>query len=110
MVRAVAEVRESTYFILAALIEGPRHGYGIVQAVREMSEERVRLSAGTLYGALERLAADGLVEEDREEVVAGRPRRYHRLTGAGRAVLAQEAERLRARAHVVQERLREAPA
>lgn len=106
----MAEVRESTYFILAALIEGPLHGYGIVQTVRELSEERVQLSAGTLYGALERLADEGLVEVDREEVVGGRPRRYHRLSGAGREALAQEAERLRARARVVQQRLREVPA
>ena len=46
------ELRESTYFILAALLDGPRHGYAIVKEVEQLSGGRVRLSAGTLYGAL----------------------------------------------------------
>jgi DNA-binding PadR family transcriptional regulator len=101
----VVELRESTYFILAALLDGPRHGYAIVKAADQLSGGTVRLSAGTLYGALARLADEGLVAVDREEVVAGRRRRYHGLTEEGRAALAQEAERLRARAEVVQRRL-----
>ena len=52
------------------------------------------LRPGTLYGALDRLAAEGLLEADREEVVNGRLRRYYRLTDAGAAVLEQEAARL----------------
>jgi hypothetical protein len=46
---------ESTYFVLASLIDGPLHGYGIIKRATEISDERVRLTAGTLYGALERL-------------------------------------------------------
>jgi PadR family transcriptional regulator, regulatory protein PadR len=65
----------------------------------------VRLGAGTLYGALARLADEGLVAVEREEVVAGRRRRYHRLTEEGRAALANEAQRLHARAEVVHSRL-----
>ena len=99
------ELRESTYFILAALLEGPRHGYAIVKEAEHLSGGRVRLSAGTRYGALTRLAEDGLVELEREEVVNGRPRRYHRLTRAGREALADEAARLQARAAVVERRL-----
>jgi len=101
----MAELRESTYFILAALLEGPRHGYGIAQAAGELSGGRVRPSAGTLYGALERLTTEELVQRDREEVVSGRRRRFYRLTGAGRAQLEAEAERMRASAAVVQTRL-----
>ena len=101
-----ATMREPTYFVLAALLDGPLHGYGITQRAHELSGGRVRLSAGTLYGALERLAAEGLVEQDAEEVVGGRRRRYHRLTGAGERAVAEEAERLAAAASVVAQRLR----
>jgi PadR family transcriptional regulator, regulatory protein PadR len=98
-------MREPTYFILAALLDGPSHGYGIVQKASSMSDGRVRLTAGTLYGALERLAEEGLVEADREEVVSGRRRRYFRLTGGGEAALAEETERMRATAETVGRRL-----
>lgn len=77
-------MRESTYFTLAALIDGPLHGYGIMKRVQMLSDGRVRLAAGTLYTALERLSMDGLVTDEGEEVVEGRARRYYRLTGAGR--------------------------
>lgn len=66
-----------------ALAQGPQHGYGIIQDVGRISGERVALRAGTLYGALERLDADGLIAMDREEVVDGRPRRYYRADRRG---------------------------
>ncbi|GAB3213687.1 PadR family transcriptional regulator [Marinactinospora thermotolerans] len=62
--------------------------------MRRLSEGKVKLGAGTLYGALDRLADQGLVEVSGEEVVNGRNRRYYRLTGQGHAVLAGEAERM----------------
>jgi DNA-binding PadR family transcriptional regulator len=102
-------MREPTYFILAALIDGPHHGYGIIKRVKTLSDGRVALAAGTLYGALERLAADGLIRPDREEVVEGRTRRYYRLTPDGTAVLHTEAERLRQAADVVQRARNRAP-
>ena len=98
-------MREPTYFVLAALLDGPLHGYAIAQRGQELSGGRVRLSAGTLYGALERLEAQGLVEQDAEEVVGGRRRRYHRITRAGADALAEEAKRLRAAAETVERRL-----
>jgi DNA-binding PadR family transcriptional regulator len=72
----------------------------------EISAGRVRLRAGTLYAALDRLTGDGLVAADREEVVDGRLRRYYRLTPDGSAVLAAEADRLRSNAAVAARRLR----
>jgi PadR family transcriptional regulator, regulatory protein PadR len=98
-------MREPTYFILAALLDGPSHGYGIIQDAESLSGGRVRLTAGTLYGALERLATQGLVEPDREEVVSGRRRRYFRLTGQGEGALVEETERMRSSAEVVHGRL-----
>ncbi len=103
-------MREPTYFVLAALLDGPLHGYAIAQRARELSDGRVRLSAGPLYGALERLAGEGLVVAGAEEVVAGRRRRYHRLTGAGEAAVTEEAQRLAHAAAAVQGRVRRAAA
>ena len=91
-------MRDQSLFVLASLASGERHGYGIAQDAEELSEGRVRLTAGTLYGALNRLTDEGLVAESREEVVEGRRRRYYALTAAGEAALAEETERLRSMA------------
>ena len=98
-------VTEPAFFVLTALVGAPRHGYGIVGEVERLSEGRVRLKVGTLYGVLDRLVAEGLVELDREEVQQGRLRRYFRLTGSGGRCLAAEAERLAANARVATRRL-----
>jgi PadR family transcriptional regulator, regulatory protein PadR len=93
------------FFVLTALADGPRHGYGIVGEVAELSKGRVRLKIGSLYGVLDRLAAEGLIEPDREEAHDGRLRRYYRLTRDGRGALAEEAELRAATARVVRARL-----
>jgi PadR family transcriptional regulator, regulatory protein PadR len=93
------------FFVLTALADGPRHGYGIVGEVAELSQGRVRLKIGSLYGVLERLTAEGLIEPDREEAHDGRLRRYYRLTKDGRGALADEAELRAATARVVRARL-----
>jgi DNA-binding PadR family transcriptional regulator len=97
---------EPAFFILTALAGGPRHGYGIVGEVAELSGGRVSLKIGTLYGVLDRLVGDSLVELDREEVQQGRLRRYYRLTEAGGRSLAEEAERQAANARAASRRLR----
>jgi PadR family transcriptional regulator, regulatory protein PadR len=97
-------VTEQALFILASLAGGELHGYGIARDVEELSQGLVRVTAGTLYGALNRLTEDGLVAETREQVVDGRRRRYYRLTSAGQAVLAEEAARLRSTAAAVSAR------
>ncbi len=98
-------MQETTFLILTALAGGSRHGYGIIIDVEEISTGRVRLRAGTLYTALDRLQSDGLVEPDREEIVDNRLRRYYRLTATGARRLAEEAERLRSNAHAATSRL-----
>ena len=99
---------EPSLLVLSALAGGPLHGYGLLAAVRELSEGEVTLRVGSLYGALERLAAQGLVEVEREEVVDSRLRRYHRLTPPGAARLAADAERQRTQATTALRRLRTA--
>jgi DNA-binding PadR family transcriptional regulator len=98
-------MQEATFLILTALAGGTQHGYGIITDVERISDQRVRLRAGTLYTALDRLRADRLVEVDREEIVDGRLRRYYRLTAVGQERLAAEAARLRANALVAMSRL-----
>jgi DNA-binding PadR family transcriptional regulator len=96
------DLRPASYFVLASLLDGPLHGYAISARARELSDGGVRLTAGTLYGALDRMESRGLVEIDREETVDGRLRRYYRLSGRGREAVVSEAERLAAAARVVQ--------
>lgn len=98
-------MQEPTFLILTALAAGPQHGYGVIGDVSEISGGRVRLRAGTLYAALDRLQDEGLVEADREEIVDARLRRYYKLTGAGQARLAAEAERLQSNAAEARTRL-----
>ena len=101
-------LQEPAFLILTSLAAGPQHGYGIMTDVAEISDGRVRIGAGTLYAALDRLSTDHLVEPDREEIVAGRLRRHYRLTPDGATVLAAEAGRLRANAAAATRRLRQA--
>jgi len=99
-------MQEATYLILTSLAAGSQHGYGIIGDVSSISGGRVRLRAGTLYTALDRLKADGLIAVDREEIADGRLRRYYRLTPDGERRLADEAARLHANARAAMQRLR----
>jgi len=99
-------MQEATFLILTALAAGSQHGYGIITEVTGISGGRVRLRAGTLYTALDRLRADGLIAVDREEIVDGRLRRYYLLTDDGAAALRAEAARLQANASAALRRLR----
>ncbi len=101
-------MQEATFLILTALADGSQHGYGIISEVQQISAGRVRLRAGTLYTALDRLRADGLIDVDREDIVDGRLRRYYRLTPEGNGRLAAEAARLHANATAALTRLRPA--
>ena len=83
---------ESTYYILLSLVT-PQHGYGIMQKTLQLSGGRVRLAAGTLYGALNALCEKGwivplpIMEESRKK--------EYRLTAMGLKVLKNELSRLR---------------
>jgi DNA-binding PadR family transcriptional regulator len=89
-----APLTEPVLLILLSLAEQPRHGYSILKDVEEMSDGRVRLSTGTLYGALRRLLEDGWIERFEEED-RSRGRQAYRLTAAGRRNLQLEATRLK---------------
>jgi PadR family transcriptional regulator, regulatory protein PadR len=96
--------REPTYFVLASLLDGPLHGYAIIQRAEHLSGAQVRLATGTLYTALDRLAAKGLVELVSEEIVNGRARRSYGLTPSGSGALRAEATRMAEAARLVTDR------
>ena len=100
------ELRRPSYFALAALLDGPLHGYAIMRRAAELSDDDVRLSTGTLYALLDRAVTEGLVAAGEPYVERGRQRRDYRLTPAGRLALQAEAERLAHAARTVQRRLR----
>lgn len=85
---------EPVLLVLLSLVEQPRHGYSILKDVEQMSDGRVVLSTGTLYGALSRLLRQGWIERF-EEKEAERDRRAYRLTGRGRKNLQAEVDRMR---------------
>jgi DNA-binding PadR family transcriptional regulator len=103
-----APLREPTFLILTSLAAEPRHGYAVIEDVRQISAGRVVIGVGTLYTAIDRLNADGFIEVDREEIVDSRLRRYYRLTGAGARRLAAETERLTRHATAATARLKAA--
>lgn len=82
---------EAFYYILLSLYQ-PLHGYGIMQKAREFSGGRVRLAAGTLYGALNALLEKGWIEA--LPVQAGSRKKEYRITAAGKAAVEAELARL----------------
>jgi DNA-binding PadR family transcriptional regulator len=100
------ELRPPSYFTLAALVDGPLHGYAIMQRASELSDASVRVSTGTLYSILDRALAESLVTVGDPYVVSGRERRDYSLTATGRLVLEDETARLARAASVVGSRLK----
>ena len=87
----------SVFFILLALADRPRHGLGIADEVERRTEGEVELGPGTLYNALRKMLALGLIEEASEppDPEDDDPRRrYYRITNTGRQTVSVEAERL----------------
>jgi PadR family transcriptional regulator PadR len=84
----LAQMRRGTlqYCVLALLAKEERYGFDLVRALAEM--DGMVTSEGTIYPLLSRLRRDGLVESTWQESPAGPPRRYYKLTEAGRAALA----------------------
>ena len=88
---------ETTFLILVSLDSEPKHGYAIMKEVEELSQGRVQLSTGTLYGAIKRLLADGWINRLNlpEDSNDARLRKSYVLSAHGRKVLRTETQRLR---------------
>ena len=90
-------LRPSVFHILLALSDGDLHGYGIMQEVAQHTAGQIKLGPGTLYGAIKRLLADGLIVETDERPdpeLDDERRRYYRLTEVGQKVVKAEAQRI----------------
>ena len=96
-VAAILPLQPPTFHILMALAEGDRHGYAIIQDVEARTDGALRLSAGTLYRAIQRMLEQGLIVESNRRPARARDderRRYYRLTPFGTAVARAEVRRL----------------
>lgn len=87
-------LQEPTFYILLSLNGGEKHGYAILKDVTELSDRRVSLSTGTLYGALYRLLDQGLIEQIEPEDRA-RGKKVYRLTHSGLEVFDAEVSRIK---------------
>jgi DNA-binding PadR family transcriptional regulator len=108
-VRHVAEevkpLTEPVLLILMSLADKPRHGYALMKDIELLSTGRVRLSTGTLYGALRRLLEDVWIERFEQDDTS-REKQAYRLTAAGRGQLQQELDRMKQLTRAAAGRLR----
>lgn len=96
---------EPVLLILMSLADQPRHGYALLNDIEVLSNGRVRLSTGTLYGALRRLLEDAWIERFEQEDTS-REKQAYRLTPAGRRLLHLELDRMRQLTRAATARLR----
>jgi DNA-binding PadR family transcriptional regulator len=85
---------EPVLLILTSLAAHPRHGYALIKDIELLSGGRVRMSTGTLFGALRRLLEDGWIERFEQEDTA-RQKQAYRLKAAGRKQLQLELDRMK---------------
>lgn len=97
----------AVFHILLALVDGEKHGYAIMQEVTKVSENRVKMGPGTLYGSIKRMLEAGLIREagERAESESDERRRYYALTDFGGHVVRAEADRIMRLAEAVQAKL-----
>jgi DNA-binding PadR family transcriptional regulator len=96
---------EAVFFILLSLSPGPKHGYAIMKDVETLSDSRVNLSTGTLYGALKRLLEGGWVKRiENDGNKTGRQRKAYALTQLGKGILEAETTRMQNLVVVAQKR------
>jgi DNA-binding PadR family transcriptional regulator len=96
---ALLPLKPLVFHVLLSLVDGERHGYGIVQDIAERSAARIRLEPGNLYRTLAGMLDLGLIEESARRPAADlddERRRYYRVTRFGRRVAEAEAARLHA--------------
>ena len=86
----ILPLKPADFHVLLTLLDGPKHGYGIMKEVERESSGEVRLEIGSLYRLLGRLLSDGLLEMGEGD---GR-RQYYSLSRLGRKVLKADAQRL----------------
>ena len=88
------QLTEPVLLILLGLADNPRHGYALMKEIEALSDGRVRLSTGTLYGALRRLLEESWIERF-EQADTSREKQAYRLTPTGREHLHLELDRMK---------------
>jgi DNA-binding PadR family transcriptional regulator len=86
------------FHMLLSLSEGERHGYALKRAILQRTDGKLKLGSGALYGSINKMLEQGLIEESEERPdshLDDTRRRYYRITPLGRRVVAAEAVRLR---------------
>jgi DNA-binding PadR family transcriptional regulator len=96
---------ETTFYILLSLTPGKKHGYAIMKDVETISDGRITLGTGTLYGALKRLLDNDWIERIEIESSNQRERKAYQLTDLGQKITSAETERVQSLAHLAQLRL-----
>lgn len=89
---------DTAYLLLTALAERDDHGYALARRVDQLTGGDVRVTAGGLYGTLDKLERAALIELAGQELVDGRSRRVYCISGAGREALRHRLEQLEMRA------------
>ena len=92
---SLVPLKPNWFHILLSLAEGPRHGYAVMQEVRDRTDDKVRLWPTQLYGSIRRMEDEGMVESvPGEPDVDDERRQYYALTEFGRDVLREDTRRL----------------
>jgi DNA-binding PadR family transcriptional regulator len=104
-VQANLPLREATFYILLSLVAAPKYGYAIMKDTERLSEGRVILSTGTLYGAIRRFLDQGWIKRSAagSGIENGRERKAYQLTDLGRRILNAETARLQSLVKVAQQ-------
>jgi PadR family transcriptional regulator, regulatory protein PadR len=105
MRHVAGQLTEPVLLILLGLADNPRHGYALMKEIEALSNGRVRLSTGTLYGALRRLLQDGWIARF-DQADTSRDKQAYRLTPAGRSQLHRELDRMQQLTEAASARLR----
>jgi DNA-binding PadR family transcriptional regulator len=102
---AAQRLTETVVLILASLAGQPRHGYALIQDIAALSDGRVHMGTGTLFGALRRLLEAGWIERH-IQADTSRDKQAYRLTAAGRLQLEMEVDRMRQLTRAARARMR----
>ncbi len=86
---------ESYFFILLCLYNGPNHGYGIMQETSGLTNDRVKIGSGTMYGAVNNMLKKRWIIETRSDKPEDDRKRLYQITGIGMQILEQEKDRLK---------------
>lgn len=103
MARSSKSLPSASLHVVLALLDGELHGYALMRRVAELSDGAVRMGPGTLYGTLNRLVEEGLIEETTDQAARddNERRRYYQLSASGRSVAVGELTRLQGLVHRV---------